>query len=217
MHDDDQADDVANGDISDRSGADLFGLILAGGQGRRCGGRDKAWLRFRGKPLLCHAVERLQPQVDRLLISANRHRWAYDRLGLTTVADAPVWAQRGPLAAIASAFARHPKSRLVITPVDCPGAPRDHVQRLMAAVDAGAPAAALHDGVRPQPLFAVLSATVQPAAVAALISDRPPSMRDWLRAQGVCWVDYPDPDGSVFANINRMDDLQRLEAECAHG
>lgn len=187
-----------------------LGLILAGGQGRRIGGRDKAWLRLHGRPLICHVRQRLQPQVTQILVSANRHRWAYARLGLDSLADAPQWSQRGPLAAVASAWERHPDTWLAIVPVDCPLAPHDHVQRLRAALATGGHAAALRRGDRPQPLFALLSPALAAAAVSALHDVRPPSMRQWLDDQGAQWIDYPDPDGCVFANINRIDDLHCL-------
>ena len=45
----------------------IFGIILAGGMGRRMGGTDgqgadKALLPLAGKPLLSHAIARLSPQ-----------------------------------------------------------------------------------------------------------------------------------------------------------
>ena len=191
-----------------------LGLILAGGQGRRIGGRDKAWLRLHGRPLICHVQQRLQPQVTQVLVSANRHRWAYARLGLDSLADAPQWSQRGPLAAVASAWERHPTAWLAIVPVDCPLAPRDQVQRLRAALATGGHAAALRSGDRQQPLFGPLSPALATAAISALRDARPPSMRQWLDDQGAQWIDYPDPDGCVFANINRIDDLHFLERAC---
>ncbi|MEO5677037.1 MAG: NTP transferase domain-containing protein, partial [Usitatibacter sp.] len=50
----------------------ITGVVLAGGQGSRMGGVDKGLQPFRGKPMVAHAVERLAPQVDELLINANR-------------------------------------------------------------------------------------------------------------------------------------------------
>lgn len=193
-----------------------FGLILAGGQGRRCGGRDKAWLRLAGRPLFCHVHQRLHPQVDRVLVSANRHRWAYRRLGVRSVADVPRWSGCGPLAAIASALTLFPMVRLAVAPVDCPMMPRDHVRLLSAALASGAVAAALCNGARRQPLFALLSPMVLPAAIAALESARIPAMRDWLDGLGAEWIDYDDADGVTFANVNRIEDLRELERLCAH-
>ncbi len=194
-----------------------LGLVVAGGQGRRCGGRDKAWLRLHGYPLVCHAVERLRPQVGQLVISANRHLWAYARLGMDCIADQPQWSARGPLAALASTWRRFPDAVLAIAPVDCPRAPRDQVQRLHEAVLAGAPAAALRTDGGLQPLFAVLDPALASAAEAALATSRPPSMRNWLDDAGVEWIDYPVADQEdPFVNINHLEDLDVLEAACRH-
>jgi molybdopterin-guanine dinucleotide biosynthesis protein A len=51
---------------------EVTGVVLAGGQGSRMGGVDKGLQPFRGKPMAAHAIERLAPQVDELLINANR-------------------------------------------------------------------------------------------------------------------------------------------------
>jgi glucuronate isomerase len=41
-------------------------VILAGGQGQRMGGVDKALVPLAGAPLLAHVIARLEPQVERL-------------------------------------------------------------------------------------------------------------------------------------------------------
>lgn len=48
-----------------------FGLILAGGRGRRMGGRDKALLKLGGQTLLDRVAARLAPQVAGLAVSSN--------------------------------------------------------------------------------------------------------------------------------------------------
>jgi molybdenum cofactor guanylyltransferase len=113
-----------------------LGLILAGGRGSRIGGRDKAWLRLAGRPLLCHARERLAGQVDSVAISANRHLWCYRSLGLVATPDPPPWRHCGPLAGIATALATYPHTYLAVVPVDVPMAPRNHVAVLARALAA---------------------------------------------------------------------------------
>ena len=48
----------------------IAGLILAGGQGRRMGGLEKALLDLGGRPLAAHVAARLGPQVGALALSA---------------------------------------------------------------------------------------------------------------------------------------------------
>jgi molybdenum cofactor guanylyltransferase len=82
----------------------VCGLILAGGQGSRMGGADKAWLEVNGTPLIEHVVRDLKPQVDRLVVSANRNLDRYAALGLATVTDAHN-ESLGPLAGLEAARA----------------------------------------------------------------------------------------------------------------
>ena len=50
--------------------SEVCGLVLAGGLGRRMGGVDKGLQLLQGRPLTLHVIERLRPQVDRVLINA---------------------------------------------------------------------------------------------------------------------------------------------------
>ena len=59
----------------------ITGLILAGGMGRRMDSRDKGLVEFRGKPMVAHVIERLAPQVDSLIINANRSLAEYGAFG----------------------------------------------------------------------------------------------------------------------------------------
>ena len=59
----------------------VTGIVLAGGQGSRMGGVDKGLQVFRGKPMVAHVIERLAPQVDEVIINANRNVEAYGGFG----------------------------------------------------------------------------------------------------------------------------------------
>ena len=48
-------------------------IVLAGGAGRRMMGKDKGLLPFRDGYLIEPILAALAPQVDQLIISANRH------------------------------------------------------------------------------------------------------------------------------------------------
>lgn len=75
----------------------LTGGILAGGEGKRFGGADKGWLEFRGRPFAAHVRDALAPQVDELIISANRNLHRYAALGHPVVTDD---VGRGPAAGV---------------------------------------------------------------------------------------------------------------------
>ena len=79
----------------------IFGVILAGGQGQRMGGVDKALVPLAGAPLLAHVIARLEPQVERLALSAKGDAARFARFGLPVLPDGP---GAGPLAGVLAAL-----------------------------------------------------------------------------------------------------------------
>ena len=135
----------------------LFGVILAGGQGRRMGGADKALLRLAGVTLVARAVERLEPQVERLAISANGDAGRFGWLGLPVLADDEA---KGPLSGVLAGmdWAAGLGARAVVTvAVDCPFFPGDLVPQLALAAERSAGGVALARWARP------FTAVCQPA------------------------------------------------------
>ncbi|WP_018938797.1 MULTISPECIES: molybdenum cofactor guanylyltransferase MobA [unclassified Thioalkalivibrio] len=185
----------------------LIAVILAGGQGRRMGGCNKGWVEYHGRPLIEHAIERLQPQAAQLAISSNTDIDRYRALGFPCLCDRhPDY--RGPLAGIAATFAAFPGQSLLCAPVDAPHCPRDLGERLQQAVDREhAPAAVAHDGERLQPLFALLRPTLAQALLDDLERGSLAAGR-WFRDMGAIPVDFSDQP-QAFANINTPDDLGR--------
>ena len=118
---------------------EITGVILAGGLSRRMGGGDKGLRELGGKPMLAHVIERLAPQVGRLVINANGDPQRFAAFGLPVVADT-VEGFAGPLAGILAGMrwsASHAsEARWIVTaPGDSPLLPLDLVQRLTAALE----------------------------------------------------------------------------------
>ncbi|NCA24981.1 MAG: molybdenum cofactor guanylyltransferase MobA, partial [Betaproteobacteria bacterium] len=63
------------------------------------GGADKGLLVHHGQPLVNHAIARLKPQVETIIVSANRNLDVYAALGHRVVRDtvADVTRSAGPL------------------------------------------------------------------------------------------------------------------------
>jgi len=187
----------------------VTGLVLAGGQGSRMGGVDKGLAPFRGRPLVAHVIERLAPQVDEILVNANRNPADYARFGHRVIADEiPGFA--GPLAGFERGLA-HARGELVATvPCDSPFLPADLVARLRAAlVAAGADLAVAKTGTQPHPVFCLMRRGVH-ASLAQFLASGQRKIDKWYAALAVVEVAFDDePD--AFANINTRDELAGLE------
>ena len=187
----------------------ITGLILAGGLARRMGGGDKGLRQFRGKPLVAHALERLAPQVDTLIINANQNREAYEALGYPVIADA-VAGHAGPLAGLHAGLAACTTPLLATAPCDSPFLPPDLVARLHAAlIGAGAELAVAQTGGRAQLVFALCRREVQDS-LTDFLDGGGHKVETWYAALNV--VEVPFEDEAAFANINTLEELKRLEA-----
>jgi molybdenum cofactor guanylyltransferase len=182
----------------------LFGVILAGGQGRRMGGADKALLPLAGRPLVAHVIDRFAPQVEQLAISANGDAARFAAFGLPVVPDD---ASLGPLSGVLAGLAWADGADAIVTvPVDCPFLPGDLAPRLLLA---GLPAMAASGG-RDHPVCAIWPVRLRGALEAFLASGAKARVTDFLESQGVARAEFA-ADGA-FRNINTPEDLVAAEA-----
>jgi len=188
---------------------EVTGLVLAGGQGSRMGGVDKGLAAFRGRPLVAHVLERLAPQVDEILVNANRNPEAYAGFGHRVIAD-EIAGFAGPLAGFERGLA-HARGALVATvPCDSPFLPADLVARLRAGLEAqGAQLAVARTGDQPHPVFCLMRREVH-ASLAAFLASGQRKIDRWYAALRVAEVAFDD-EAEAFANINTRDELAGLE------
>jgi len=188
---------------------EVTGIVLAGGQGSRMGGVDKGLQPFRGKPMVAHVIERLAPQVDELLINANRNPDDYARFGHRVIADEiPGFA--GPLAGFERGLA-HASGELVATvPCDSPFLPADLVARLRTQLEStDAELAVARTGDQPHPVFTLMRRDVLPSLQRFLGSGQRKIDR-WYGELRVAEVAFDD-EADAFLNINTRDELAKLE------
>ena len=195
----------------------VAGVILAGGLGRRMGGRDKALLDLDGRPLLAHVIDRFAPQVSRLYLSANGAADRFARFRLPVLPD-PFDEPLGPLAGLAAAAARlsveAPDIALLATvAVDTPRLPRDLVARLAAALDrdASARVAVAASRGRTHPVAALHRTDGLDEVIAGLSDGSIRRVMRYVEARGCVVVDFADEAGTdPFANLNRPEDLAEI-------
>jgi molybdopterin-guanine dinucleotide biosynthesis protein A len=184
----------------------IVGVILAGGRGSRMGERDKGWIELRGRPLIAHVVERFAPQVDRLIVSANRSLERYAGLGVKVVTDLrPDYP--GPLAGLEAALDATDARILAAVPCDSPFLPLDLVARLRQRLRADAAQIAVpRVGGRIHPVFCVCTGDVRDSIERALTTGQH-RLERWCRSLKLAEVDFED--AGAFRNLNAPDDLEQ--------
>lgn len=169
-----------------------------------------------------HALQRLQPQVSRCLVSANRHLDHYTGWGVPVLPDQlpdhlPPYP--GPLAGFLTGLTHCRTPWLLTVPCDSPFFPLDLAQRLAACahthharlVLAAAPDAT--GQLRPQPTFALLHRSLAPS-LADFLQQGGHKIGQWAQEQGriLCPFDQAtDHPLRSFVNINTLAELQTLE------
>ncbi|MGP9764360.1 molybdenum cofactor guanylyltransferase MobA [Halomonas sp. AOP13-D3-9] len=196
---------------------ELTGMILAGGEGRRMGGRDKGLEPFAGLPLVGHVVKRLKDQVAELLINANRNADAYqffaDRVIADQVMDDEEGGFKGPLMGIYSGLRAAKTPWLLVAPCDSPALPDDLVARMVegiASEHGEHDIAVAFDGERLHPVVALIRTSLADD-LAATLAEGERKIDRWYARHDWCRVDMSDcPD--AFANLNTEEEKLHLEA-----
>jgi len=187
----------------------VTGIVLAGGQGSRMGGVDKGLQPFRGKPMVAHVIERFAPQVDELMVNANRNAEAYARYGQRVIA-AEIAGFAGPLAGFERGLAHASNALVATVPCDSPFLPRDLVQRLRTALEAAdAELAVAKTGDQAHPVFCLMRRGVHRSLMAFLARGERKIDR-WYGVLKVAEVSFDD-EADAFLNINTRDELASLE------
>lgn len=188
----------------------ITGVILSGGQGRRMGGVDKGLQLFQGRPLVYWALERFRPQVDRLLISANRHQTEYAAFGYPVIGDSlPGYA--GPLAGLHAALSVARDEWVASAPCDAPFLPTDLVARLLTGINAAeAVVAVARTPQRMQPVFTLCRRQVLPDLTEFLASGGR-KVEQWLATLPVAEVAFDD--ATAFENLNTSNQLAQFELD----
>jgi molybdenum cofactor guanylyltransferase len=174
------------------------------------GGADKAFLPLAGLPLIRHVLDRLRPQVEAVILSANGDPVRFAGLGCEVVPDE---ASHGPLSGILAAL-RHVgqagATHLVSTPVDTPFLPLDFVARLQAAAATAPEGLALartSDG--DHPASAIWPVELAPA-LADFLSKGGAKVTRFTDAHSAARADFSD--GVGFMNLNTPEELLAAEA-----
>ena len=200
---------------------DITGLILAGGRGSRMGGVDKGLQNFNGIPLALHTLMRLGPQVESVMVNANRNLSAYESFGAAVWPDASA-DFAGPLSGFLVGLERAETPYVLTVPCDTPRLPLDLAERLAAALvrenaDIAMAAAPETDEegqthIRTQPVFCLMKIELSESLV-KFTHGGGRKIDAWTAQHKTVVVpfDAKGDDPLAFANVNTLTDLQALE------
>lgn len=208
------AGDMTHHETQSRPRGDAVGLLLAAGGGRRLGGRPKALLTHRGRPLVEHAAGVLRAggctRIHVVLgADAATVRARADLPGCVLV-DNPQWAEGmgSSLRAGLESLSGTGAGAALVSLVDQPGIGPAAVARVLAAYGSeDALAAATYDGVRGHPVL--FGAAHWAGITEAATGDR--GARDYLRAHGGALTLVECGDVARPYDIDTEADLARLE------
>lgn len=188
----------------------ITALVLAGGAGKRIGGQDKGLILYRGRPLIANVLERLEPQVGHLLISANRNLVRYQGFGWPVIEDGD-GGQQGPLAGLARGLEVARTPWLLSVPCDGPCLPPDLATTLAGALASeGAEIAVANDGERRHYTYALMATSLVGDLQRRLAAGERRLGR-WLERHRLADADFSGRPGA-FRNLNHPADF--LSAGC---
>lgn len=186
---------------------EVTGVVLAGGRATRMGGNDKGLIHLNGLPLFEHVTRKLTPQVNNVVISANRNIDIYQSIGLPvlndTLPDYP-----GPLAGMLSAMQKLDSEWFLFCPCDTPNIPDDLAYKLWEQKGASC-AIWVNDGERDHPTIALLHNKLV-ASLENYLASGERRVMYFLREAGGHAVLFPNQMQN-FINVNSPDDLAQWE------
>jgi molybdopterin-guanine dinucleotide biosynthesis protein A len=192
---------------------DITGLILAGGRAQRMGGIDKGLIPFRDKPLIESAITKLKPQVQTIVINANRNITKYAGYGYPVIMDeTPDFS--GPLAGFSAGLKACKTPYLLTVPCDSPLLPNNLAQNLSDEMERGdfqlvyASSKEADGKVWAQPVFCLMRANLKDSLASFLLKGDLKIDR-WFKELRSSTVIFDDPQ--VFANVNTPEELKSLE------
>ncbi len=186
-------------------------IILAGGKSERMG-RDKRYIKYKGKYFIEHAVRLAEKISDDVIISVDRK----ENFGKFRVVE-DIINVRAPIIGLFSSMKHCKYEYTCVIPCDVPLA-RSGVFRYLIKKARGVDGAVPRNGKYIEPLIAVYKVKSMLLACKNAIAMGEYRLYKVIRNLNINFVEFDelkrfDPDLSTFRNINTPKDLEELESE----
>lgn len=175
------------------------------------GGVDKFLLTIDDKKILTHIIERLSPQVHKLILNINGPIERVNEFPIEVVPDIKKDKNNKPLGPLGGLYtallyaSESGYSHVVTVSCDTPFLPDDFVERLWKHHDT--PVSLAKSNGRLHPVLAMWNVSLM-AELEIYLDQGNRKMMDWVHHNPtveVVWDETPDP----FININSMEDLKK--------
>jgi len=200
----------------------IYGVILAGGGGRRLGGANKSKIRLGSKSLATYVYNQLLGQTDAICVTnaIAQITSAWPKT-VACIID-PFSPQIGPLGGISAGYewavalgAAEQNDYLLVTPVDTPLFPENFVKYMLNGKD-GADVFVARYGDQEYPTCSLWRCGAAARIAATRASARNNSIKGYLEELDVDYVDFSAIcSNNPFKNVNKISDLIELSARAA--
>jgi len=176
-------------------------IILAGGRGKRAGGADKGLVTYKGKPLIQYVIDKIGPQTDEIIISANRNLNDYNQYSNKVISDS-IDGYQGPLSGIASCLSHCKHEQVLIVACDMPSLPDDLAVRLHEKLQDNAICIAT---VKHHHQLALLIKNNLSDSIQTRVNTKRLKLIEWVELLPHATVNFDD-EADAFLNINTFTD-----------
>ena len=180
-------------------------IILAGGQGKRMGGKNKALIPFKNSTLIEHIIQAMTPQVDKIIISANQDLLQLNKLGFAVIEDQVK--DQGPLIGITSAATHVNTPTVVVTPCDVINIPDTYVLEMMLNLESTKSDVVV---AKTKERIHYLNCAFKLEKIEDLkkiISKGTSRVSDWQAQMKTSYVEFEIEEGHAFKNLNEPCDF----------
>tara|TARA_B110000116_G_C16791045_1_gene563800 strand:+ start:464 stop:1096 length:633 start_codon:yes stop_codon:yes gene_type:complete len=191
----------------------MLALIMIGGKSTRMGGGIKSFIKFNNKNILDRIIERIEPQIKKMIINCNSKEEKLEKYQIPIIQDVKK-GYLGPLAGIHSAMnwvsINEPQIEWLITiPGDTPFFPKNLVSCFKKKISSKSKIILARSNKKTHPIIGAWNLCL----FSSLNNDIDEGVRkilSWAELHHIEYIDYQIKKYDPFFNINRKKDI--LEA-----
>jgi molybdopterin-guanine dinucleotide biosynthesis protein A len=190
----------------------ISGVILAGGENTRFGGKPKADIVIGGKKIISRIIETISGIFDEIIIVSNAPAVPAGGSNYKTVKD--IFRHAGPLGGLHAGIRASSNEAVFLFACDMPFLDKQLIKRqIELAEDSGYDAVVPLNGDRPEPLHSVYKTSILPQLEKFLSEPGNPSIIRFLSGLKVNYINVESTGKEInpFTNINFPSDLDEIE------